>query len=289
MESTPWMALSSSGGARRERRAAQRADRTNQGKARRNANQPGWRSPIAFLTIAAVLVGVVIIAIALLNQPQTGPTPTGELSPPSATVPPGQAEDRTLGSASAPVQMDIWADFQCPFCGQLARSVEPPLIDQFVVPGYARFVFHDLAFLGQRSASGWDESVEAASAARCAADQDLFWQMHDWLFANQDGENEGGFAQDRLRSIAAAADLDMSAYDSCMAAGDKQASVESDSSSASASGINSTPTISLNGIFYKGKLTASDIGAAIASALGAATPAPAAPPATSTPLASATP
>jgi protein-disulfide isomerase len=196
-----------------------------------------------------------------------------------------------LGAAGAPVQVDIWADFQCPYCGQLARSIEPSLINQYVTTGYARLVFHDLAFLGQRSGSSWDESVEAASGARCAADQGLFWQMHDWLFANQSGENEGAFAQARLRSIAEAAGLNMTDYDSCTAAGDKQASVQSDTASSFTAGIQSTPTIKINSALYSGQLTVPGLSAAIQSALGTSSPAavPSQAAASATPSTSATP
>ncbi len=262
---------------RRERRAAQRSERSGQRNAPRKGAQPAWRSPIALMTGAALLVGIVVIAFAFVSKPAGPASPSGGLIAPTTTIPTELVDGRSMGYAEAPVTLDIWADFQCPYCGQVARLIEPALIDQYVVPGYVRLVFHDLAFLGQSSSSGWDESVEAASAARCAADQGLFWQMHDWLFANQAGENAGGFAEDRLRSIAEAAGLDMGAYDSCMAAGDKQASVESDTSDEFAAGIHSTPTIKLNGSLYTGRLTLPDIEGAISAAVGSATPAPNAP------------
>ena len=251
---------------------------------------PPWQSPIALLTGGAIVIGLVVILIASLSRPAAPPAPSGELIPPGATVPTSLVDGRSLGSAQAPVEMEVWGDFQCPGCGQLVRSIEPSLIDQYVVTGYARLVFHDFAFLGQRSNSSWDESVEAAAAARCAADQGLFWQMHDWLYANQNGENEGAFAQDRLRSIAQAAGLDMTTYDSCMAVGDKQAAVQAETSAGAAAGINSTPTIKLNGKLYTGSVTVADLGAAIVSAAGGATPAPiASAPITSTPPTSSAP
>ncbi|HEY7023592.1 MAG TPA: thioredoxin domain-containing protein [Candidatus Limnocylindrales bacterium] len=274
---------------RRERRKAQRSERQAE-RSRQQAKQPAWRSPIALMTGAAILVGIAIILFAVVSQPPASSGPGNELTPPTSSVPANLADGRTLGSADAPVQVDIWADFQCPYCGQLARSIEPSLINQFVTTGYARLVFHDLAFLGQRSNSSWDESVEAASAARCAADQGLFWQMQGWLFANQNGENEGAFAQARLRSIAQAAGLDMTSYDSCMAAGDKQASVQSDTASSFSAGIQSTPTIKINGTLYGGQLTVPGLTAAIQSAADTTTPA-ALPsqPSTTPPVSTATP
>lgn len=274
---------------RRDRRAAERANRAG-GRAGRKQSRPAWQSPIALLTGGAIVIGIAVILIASLGRPAAPPPPSGELIPPGATMPASLADGRSLGSAQAPVEMEVWGDFQCPGCGQLVRSIEPSLINQYVVTGYARLVFHDFAFLGQRSGSTWDESVEAAAAARCAADQGLFWQMHDWLYANQNGENEGAFAQDRLRAIAQAAGLDATTYDSCMATGDKQSAVQAETSAGAAAGINSTPTIKLNGTLYKGRVTVADLGAAIASAAGSATPAPiASAPIASTPPASSSP
>jgi len=254
---------------RRERRATQRLERTAQrGKP---ASKSIWRSPIVMLTVAAVVMGGLVVVYAFATQPSI---PTDSLSAPIADVPAGLSDGRTLGSASAPVTLDVWADFQCPGCRQLATRVEPPIISQFVVPGYARLVFHDAAFQGRKVSSSWDESAQAAAGARCAADQGRFWEMHDWLFANWNGENQGGFRPDRLRAIAQSAELDMTAYDACMAVGDKQSAVNAETDQAVANGINQTPTIMLNGQRYVGPVTVKDLGDAIMAAAGGASPAP---------------
>ena len=223
------------------------------------------------LTVAAVVIGVAVVAWALASQPQVA---TGTLLAPVAAVPAGQANGRTLGSANAPVAVEIWSDFQCPGCRALATRIEPSIISQFVVPGYARLVYHDAAFQGRKVPSSWDESEQAAAGARCAADQGRFWEMHDWLFANWTGENQGGFAQARLREIAQSAELDMTAYDACMAVGDKQKAVSAETDQAVTDGINQTPTILLNGTLYTGPITVKDLGDAITAAAGGAPPAP---------------
>ena len=60
--------------------------------------------------------------------------------------------------------------------------------------------------MGAKVSSSWDESVQPAAASRCAADQGRFWELHDWLFANWNGENEGAFRPERLRQIADSAE-----------------------------------------------------------------------------------
>jgi len=208
------------------------------------------RSPIVLFTIGALAIGAVVVGFALLGQPR--PPSVDDLIQPTEIVPAALADGRTLGVADAPVTIEIWSDFQCPACGDLARRIEPPTVSTFVVPGTVRLVYHDAAFQGARVGGNYDESVEPAAAARCAADQGLFWQMHNWLFANQSGENEGAYNAGRLRAIATGAGLDLATYDTCMATGDQQAAVGSETSAARAASINQTPTLIINGVTYVG-------------------------------------
>ena len=83
------------------------------------------------------------------------------LNPPSSLTPTELAADRTLGKSTAPVTLEVWSDFQCPVCGQFARTVEPALIAKYVTPGTLRIVHHDAAFQGAKSQATYDESVEA--------------------------------------------------------------------------------------------------------------------------------
>jgi protein-disulfide isomerase len=227
---------------------------------------------MAVLTAAALVVGALIIVYAVATRPGQS---NEVLTPPVAAVPAVAIDGRTMGSSDAPVKVEIWSDFQCPGCRALATRIEPTLISQYVVPGYAQLIYRDAAFQGRKVPAAWDESEQAAAAARCAADQGRFWHMHDWLFANWAGENEGGFRQERLRAIATEAELDVAAYEACMAAGDKQQAASSETDQALALGVNQTPTIVLNGTPYDGPITASGLGQAIMAAAGDASPAPA--------------
>jgi protein-disulfide isomerase len=179
-----------------------------------------------------------------LSRP-AAPT-VNDLEPPAAGIPAGAILDgRTMGNPDAKVTIEIWSDFQCPACMNFATRLEPPTIDLYVVTGKVKLVYLDAAFQGRRYE--YDESTEAAAASRCAADQGLFWQMHNWLFANWNGENQGAFAAPRLRAIATAAGLDVARYDSCMAAGDKQTAVRDETAGGFAAGIDQTPTLIING------------------------------------------
>ena len=167
------------------------------------------RSPILLITAIVGGIGVVVLGALILFQggPQGATGTTGLVRPASPTSV-ALADGRALGKADAPVTLEVWTDFQCPVCGQFARTVEPALVSKYVTPGTLRIVHHDAAFQGARSSSSYDESVEAAAGGRCAADQGGYWPYQDWVFANQDGENQGAFAASRLTSIASASGLD---------------------------------------------------------------------------------
>jgi protein-disulfide isomerase len=145
-----------------------------------------------------------------------------------------------LGAADAPVTVIEWADYQCPFCGEFARDIQPQMIEEYVNSGQVRFEFRDLAFLG-------DESVQAAEAAWCAGDQDKFWEFHDTLFSNQNGENQGAFADERLVEMASKLGLDMTAFESCFNGKTYESDILALQDDASSQGVNQTPTLFING------------------------------------------
>jgi protein-disulfide isomerase len=188
------------------------------------------------------------------------------LQSPIAQTPVELADGRTLGRADAPVTLEVWSDYQCPACGQFAELVEPTLVRDYVTTGTLRIIDHDAAFQGARAAASYDESVEAGAGARCAAEQGAYWTFHDWLFANQVGENKGAFRDERLRGIATAAGLDVVAWDACRATGEQQAAVRAETKQGVAQGIDSTPTMYLNGQKIVGVRPAQELGQLIEAA-----------------------
>jgi protein-disulfide isomerase len=252
------------------RRARRAAERSQSIEARRSSTATA-RSPLLWATAVVGIAAVVLIAAAVLLQGGGAPKldTTGLVSPTTPT-PTALADGRSLGKADVPVTLEVWSDFQCPACDQYAEIVEPSLVGQYVTPGILRIVHHDAAFQGARSGSAYDESVEAAAGARCAADQGRYWPFHDWLFANQSGENEGAFADGRLRAIATSAGLDVTAWDACRATGTQQSAVRAETQSGVANGINSTPTMFLNGEKIVGVQSVSVLGQKIEAAAAAA-------------------
>ena len=224
----------------------------------------------------------------LTAEPSTVPAPTPTLTfAPLVTLPPvvlpadptpvDLADGYSLGAADAPVTMEVWEDFQCPYCRRWTAQVEPAVIDAFIRTGQVRLTYRPLAFLGE-------ESRWAAVAADLAAEQGLFWPLHDLLYANQLGENVGSFGLDRILVMAQAAGLDMDVFMEGLTldnARERFAALEARSrTDATTLGINATPSV-----VVAGRLLATPdfdaISAAVQAALAAASPAAASPAAAS--------
>lgn len=251
-----------------------RSNTRSSGRRRARPVEPPRRgrvSPIVVVTAVAGVAAVLLIGVAFLIQaPPARSVDASGLVAPGVATPVALADGRALGRVDAPVTLEVWSDFQCPICRQYAQTVEPALVHDFVPNGTLRIVHHDAAFQGQRAGLAYDESVEAGAAARCAAKQDLYWPFHDWLFANQAGENRGAFVDARLRGIAASAGLDLVAWDACRATGEQQAAVRAETKQAVARGIDATPTLFLNGQPIVGLRTPAELGRLIQAAAAAA-------------------
>jgi protein-disulfide isomerase len=150
------------------------------------------------------------------------------------------ADGYSLGAADAPVLVEVWEDFQCPYCARWTLQVEPLLIDTYVRNGQVRLTYRPLAFLGE-------ESRWTAVAADLAAEQNRFWPFHHIVFSNHLGENVGAYGLDRLVEIGRLAGLDMDAYLDGLQLEKARARFaaieEASQADAVRLGINATPTV----------------------------------------------
>lgn len=189
----------------------------------------------------------------------------GELTrggPAAAPMRAHHGADRTLGSPSAPVVLEVWEDFQCPFCRQANDGPLARVITEYVETQKVQVVFHHYAFLGR-------ESLRAAEAAECAGEQQQFWQYHDILFANQGRENSGAFSDSRLRRYAGEIGLDETSFGACLDSGRHLAGIEQERRDGQAKGVDSTPVFFVNGRKIVGAQPYSVFRDAIESALAA--------------------
>lgn len=105
-------------------------------------------------------------------------------------------------------RVDIWEDFQCPVCARF-ESVNGSFIDSLVKEGKTKVVYHPLSFIGP-------ESIVAANAAGCAADEGKFLQFHRALYMNQPAENSGAITPTWLQLLGTAAGIKSNKYINCV-------------------------------------------------------------------------
>jgi protein-disulfide isomerase len=148
-----------------------------------------------------------------------------------------------------------------------ATQSEPQLIRDYVEPGKLRIVYKDYAFIGP-------ESFDAAVAARCAGDEGLFWPYHDYLFANQKGENKGAFDRSHLVAMGEAVGVDQAAFQACLDTQPPLDATNAETAEGVTLGVTSTPTLFLGDQKIVGVPAYEALAGAIDSALAGSSPAP---------------
>lgn len=194
-----------------------------------------------------VITGVALVVTALLIYPsiQRAMAPVGEVIQITPVVRPF-SDGRSLGEADAPILVEVWEDFQCSACRIFSEQIETLIIDNHVATGQARYVYRHYPFLDDASLS--KESDQAANASMCAAEQDRFWDYHDIVFANWNGENAGAFSDKRLVAFAEAIGLDMGQFNACFEENRYRDVIEQDKLEGTQAGVNGTPTVYVNGL-----------------------------------------
>ena len=194
---------------------------------------------LGYLAAAAgggLLVGALLLAAGTFRagEPRPSQTPAPSAVP---SGPPVWADGQAVGRPDAPVTIEIWADYQCPFCRLEAFAFGGALEREYAGAGTARIVYRDYAFLGE-------ESFDAAIAARCAGRQapGAYLRYHDLLFISQQGENQGTFARQNLVALAGIADLDVTAFTVCLDDASVREAVTAETAEGRALGVESTPT-----------------------------------------------
>lgn len=149
----------------------------------RSARGASSRRGFYLMLLLVAVVGVGAISWAM-QRTRADAAPI--VVPEAAVARPGapRAAGYVLGSASAPVEIVEYADFECPACGQFATVTEPDVRARLVNTGQARYRFYDF-----QVTQGHRNSPAASLAAACANDQGKFWEMHDRIFAGQNDWN----------------------------------------------------------------------------------------------------
>ena len=141
---------------------------------------------------------------------------------------------------SAPVDVVVYSDFQCPFCKQFAqpiRDLQAKGVEG--VPVKVIFKNFPLPF--------HSDALLAHQAAMAAGEQGKFWEMHDLLFANQSALKR----EDLLRN-AEKLGLDMNRFRKDLDSERVKQVIEQEKAEGSKAGVSGTPTFFVDGKSYTG-------------------------------------
>jgi protein-disulfide isomerase len=138
----------------------------------------------------------------------------------------------SMGRDDAAVTMVEFTDYQCPFCRKFETDSFAKLKKEYIDTGKVRFVSRDLPLEFHPNAPG------AAVAARCAGEQNKFWEMRNAMML----DTATDLGPDALTKYGQKTNLDMTAYGACLKEKKFTEAIKKDTADAGALGISGTPS-----------------------------------------------
>lgn len=190
--------------------------------------------------IAALSLGLGLgIGGTVLLQDQVAPSAKTAIEDPAPEQPAEPAlttplllkDEQAIGSEQAPLTIVAFSDFECGYCRRFHELVMPELTAEYIDTGLVRFIYKDLPLPFHRQAR------PAAAAARCAIEQDRYWEMVDALFDQQNCLDCKGVV-----GIAEELNLNTTSLQACMKEEKTQNLIKASLSEAELHNIRATPT-----------------------------------------------
>ena len=167
------------------------------------------------------------------NQVKTSQVP--------ANAPLGAQPPNQFGSPTAAVKVEEFADFQCPQCAA-KHSVMNEIKSMYGTRISVIFRNYPLQIPAH------DKSYDAAVAAEAAGMQGKFWDMQNLLFSNQQAWTAAPTFKQIWKDYAQKIGLDVDRWENDMAGIAAKTRVNADMERGKALGVNSTPTVYINGV-----------------------------------------
>ena len=143
-----------------------------------------------------------------------------------------------LGDANASIAIVEFADYQCPFCGRHSSQTLPQVMDEYVKSGKVQYIYKDFPLESLHPLA-----MKAAEAARCAGEENKYWEMHDRLYKNQQALDVN-----ELQGHATVLGLDAPKFQQCLDSGKYTAQIRENMQEGQKYGVRGTPA------FFLGKI-----------------------------------
>lgn len=224
---------------------------------------------IVALVTALLVLGVVWVRDSFVagsgeksapTVPSAGNAPTAAAAAPSVAAAVSAEGNYFKGEEDAPVTIHEFSDYQCPFCGRFFNDALPQIEENYIKTGKVKFVFNDFPL-----DSIHPQATPAALAARCAGDQDKYWDMHDTIFKNQAGLSDANY-----KKWAADLGLNTATFNDCLDSQKHLSAVRKDLLEGQQAGVRGTPAFIINGQLVSGAQPYAVFQQAIESALAQA-------------------
>ena len=204
-----------------------------------------FRNPITWLFLGIVVVLGVAVWNTAARMPRQPASPTPASTTVGSTKLPSQvsvfASDPVRGAPAATVTIVEFGDFECPYCAQVAPTLENAISQS---NGKLKLVWKDFPLPSHAQAQA------AAEAAQCAARQGKFWEYHDALFQAQDNLSDIMYL-----SLAGEVGLNYEAFSSCLTNHATLPLVERNLAEGTSIGVDGTPFFIINGQAVSGLIT----------------------------------
>lgn len=154
----------------------------------------------------------------------------------------------SFGTPGAPVVIVMFSDFQCSFCKDEAKVIRQNVASEY--PTQVRVYFKDYPL---EPIHPW--AKPAAIAGRCVFRQKpaAFWDFHDWIFEHQ-SEITGENLKQKTSEWAKTKSIEPIQFAACVDNKSTEAEVTKSQAEGRALGVNSTPTLFINGRRLVGQL-----------------------------------
>jgi len=212
------------------------------------APKKGPNPVIIGAVVSAVLIVGVVVAILIGNSSKSGTAASGNAVPVGVVGGTGGGilVDAAALKSSVPT-VDVYADFQCPVCGQFEKAFGPTLTTM-AKAGEINYVVHMMSFLDDNL--GNDSSKRATNAAACAADAGKFGEYHSTVFAAQPAKEGDGYTDAQLTEFATTAGISgpaLTTWQQCTSSGQHTQYVTDVATTSGKAGVTGTPTVKLDG------------------------------------------
>jgi protein-disulfide isomerase len=203
------------------------------------------------LIVAGGAVAVVAIAAAVYfgtrpTAPGAAPVPVAATSSDAKSLLAVQPGDHVMGDLKAPITMIEYASLTCPHCAHFNTTELPQIEEKWVKTGKVKLIYRDFPL---------DQiATKAAQLAECAGN-DKYFAVIDMIFR---GQGTWAVAQDPIAELSKSlriAGMGDNEVKACLANDAVATGVINDYRGGETLGVNSTPTIFVNGEQFKGART----------------------------------